>query len=154
MEIQLREATPHDAPELAQMNRVLMEDEGAPNPMSLEGLQARMHDWLVKGIYKAVIITRAEAVVGYVLYRMETDATNVTNLNIHVRQFFVKRAYRRRGIGRRAFEQVVATHFPPNATIVLEVLAGNLQGQSFWERLGFEPYFTTYRRRVPTTTQA
>ncbi len=154
MDVQLREATPHDAPELAQMNRMLMEDEGALNPMSVEGLTTRMTEWLETGIYKAVIITRDEAIVGYVLYRTETDATDVTNVNIHVRQFFVKRAYRRRGIGRRAFEQVVATHFPPDATIVLEVLAGNLQGQTFWQRLGFEPYFTTYRRRTPTTTQA
>lgn len=154
MDVQLREATPHDAPELALMNRMLIEDEGAPNPMSLDGLTARMTDWLVSGTYQAVVITRDEAVVGYVLYHSETDAADVTGVNIYVRQFFVKRAYRRRGIGRRAFEQVVATHFPPNATIILEVLAGNLQGQVFWERLGFEPYFTTYRRRTPTTTQA
>ncbi len=154
MDVQLREATPQDAPELAQMNRILMEDEGAPNPMSVDGLTERMTGWLETGAYKAVLIARKEEIVGYVLYRRETDATDVSNINIHVRQFFVKRVYRRRGIGRRAFEQVVASHFPAEATIVLEVLAGNLQGQVFWERLGFEPYFTTYRRRTAETHHA
>ncbi len=134
--------------ELALMNRMLIEDEGADNPMSIEQLEDRLRRWLNDGEYHAAMIYRNDEVVGYMLYREEQDAYDISRKNIYVRQFFVKRAYRRRGIGRSAFEQVVATQFPPETTIMLEVLASNLQGRAFWERLGFEPYFTTYRRRA------
>jgi predicted acetyltransferase len=142
----LQIATVDDVPELAAMNRMLIEDEDSPNPMSLEQLEARMHRWLSNGEYHAVIIHRNDEIVGYVLYREEPDAHDITQVLVHVRQFFIKRAYRRRGIGRTAFEQVVRSHFPPSAVIVLEILATNLQGRAFWERLGFMPYTTLYRR--------
>jgi len=136
-----------DIHELASMNRMLLEDEGAENPMSVAQLEERLGGWLESGAYHAAVMHHNEEVVGYILYREEQDAYDVSRKNIYVRQFFIKRTYRRRGIGRAAFEQVVATQFPPGTTIVLEVLASNLQGRAFWERLGFQPYFTTYRRR-------
>lgn len=137
-----------DVRELALMNRMLIEDEGADNPMSIDQLETRLRRWLSGGEYHATMIYRNEEVVGYLLYREEQDAYDISQKNIYIRQFFIKRAYRRRGIGRSAFEQVVSTQFPTGTTIMLEVLASNLQGRAFWERLGFEPYFTTYRRRA------
>jgi ribosomal protein S18 acetylase RimI-like enzyme len=157
METLLHHATLDDAAELADMNRMLIEDEGSDNPMAREALEARMRGWLTSGVYQAVLLRRQGEVVGYVLYRQETNEYNVAQQIVYVRQFFVKRTYRRRGIGRAAFEQVVAQLFPPDAVIILEVLATNLQGRAFWERLGFEPYFTTYRRlagRAPTKQNA
>ncbi|MEO0562071.1 MAG: GNAT family N-acetyltransferase, partial [Chloroflexota bacterium] len=134
--------------ELALMNRMMIEDEESGNPMSLTALEDRMCDWLTRGAYEAVLIYRNDDIVGYVLYREETDEYDADRVNVFVRQFFVKRAYRRRGIGQTAFEQVAGTHFPDNATIVLEVGARSLQGRAFWERMGFEPFSTTYRRRI------
>jgi ribosomal protein S18 acetylase RimI-like enzyme len=146
MEIHLRPVRFDEVPELAQMNRMLIEDEGSDNPMSVDALAERITHWLDTDAYRVVIIERGEDIIGYVLYRQETDEYDIENINIFVRQYFVKRAYRRRGIGRTAFEQVVQSYFPPQATIVLEVLSSNVQGRSFWERLGFEPYYTAYRR--------
>jgi len=42
----LRDASAADTPLLAQLNRQLIEDEGAANPMSLAELEARMREWL------------------------------------------------------------------------------------------------------------
>ncbi|MEL6148301.1 MAG: GNAT family N-acetyltransferase [Chloroflexota bacterium] len=148
MENILQIATPDEAPELAHMNRMLIEDEGSPNPMSIQQLEARMRRWLDSGEYEAVIIQRNDDSVGYVLYREDVDEYDVSRRKVYVRQFFIKRAYRRRGIGKTAFEHVVQSLFPDDANIVLEVMSTNLQGRAFWERLGFEPYFTTYRRPV------
>lgn len=146
MEARLRPVRMDEVHELAQMNRMLIEDEGSDNPMSAESLEKRITHWLETDAYRVVIIERNDDIIGYVLYRQETDEYDVENVNIFVRQFFIKRAYRRRGIGRVAFEQVVQSYFPPQATIVLEVLSSNVQGRSFWERLGFQPYYTAYRR--------
>lgn len=152
MNTMLQIATLEDVPELAAMNRMLIEDEGSDNPMSVSELEERMRRWLTGNHYEAVLITRHNEIVGYGLYREERDAYNRDQMNIIIRQFFIKRTYRRRGIGRVAFEQVVSTLFPPDAVIILEVLNTNLQGRSFWERLGFEPYYTTYRRLAELPT--
>lgn len=146
MQTTLHTATLDDARELAEMNRMLMEDEGADNPLSVDALEARMRHWLITGEYQAVLITHKDNIVGYVLFKQEQDDFNADNLNIFIRQYFVRRAYRRRGIGRSAFELVAENFFPDNATIILDVLNRNLQGRAFWEQLGFEPYYTTYRR--------
>lgn len=151
METTIQQATLADVPQLAEMNRMLIEDEGSVNPMSLALLTERMQRWIASGEYHAVLIYRNDEVVGYVLYREERSDFDVDQLNIFVRQFFIKRTYRRRGIGQGAFEQVTQTHFPPYATLILEVLSTNLQGRAFWERLGFVPYFTTYRRAAQNT---
>ena len=152
MENLLQAATIDDARELAEMNRMLIDDEGSPNPMSVEQLEERLLRWLKSDTYRAVFIHHHNDIAGYVLYREEQDEFDRDQLNIYVRQFFVKRAYRRRGIGRSAFENVAQSHFPAHATIILEVLSTNLEGRAFWERLGFEPFFTTYRRPVKKET--
>ena len=148
MQTLLQMATIADARDLAEMNRMLIDDEGSANPMSVDALEQRMYKWLETGAYEAVLIYRNDEIVGYVLYREERDEYDIDQINIYVRQFFVKRAYRRRGIGKAAFELVVRSQFPPNATIILEVLSTNLQGRAFWEHIGFEPYFTVYRRQM------
>ncbi len=142
----LRVASSDDVLTLAQMNHMLITDEGSDNPMSIEQLEERMRRWLASGEYTAVFILRHGEIVGYLLFREEEDAYNAGHINIYVRQFFIKRAYRRRGIGKTAFEQVARAFFPDEATVLLEVLSTNMQGRAFWERLGFQPFFTTYRR--------
>lgn len=148
MENLLQAASIEDARDLAEMNRMLIEDEGSDNPMTIDELEARIKNWLENNIYQAVFITRNDEIVGYLLYKEERDEYDREQFNILIRQFFIKRTYRRRGIGRSAFEQVVHALFSPDATIVLEVINSNIQGRTFWERLGFEPFYTTYRRRV------
>lgn len=46
MELLIRKAAATDLPQLALMNKELIEDEGGSNPMSIEQLQNRMSNWL------------------------------------------------------------------------------------------------------------
>ncbi len=73
---------------------------------------------------------------------------------IFVRQFFVQRAYRRRGIGRRAFEQITEQYFPSDARVMLDVLATNSEALRFWEDLGFTRYATSLHRNAIKNGQA
>lgn len=65
-DLKLRFATAADLPLLAQMNRKLIRDERADNPMSVLQLEERMRGWL-DGEYRAVLFERDEAPVAYAL---------------------------------------------------------------------------------------
>jgi GNAT superfamily N-acetyltransferase len=125
-----------DLPLLARMNRQLIEDEGSRNPMRIPQLEARMRDWLESGEYDAILFEFHDAVVAYALYQQRTDA-------IYLRQFFVDRAFRRRGIGRRAIRMLLQDILPAGQRITLEVLTANPDGYAFWKRLGFRDYAVT-----------
>jgi GNAT superfamily N-acetyltransferase len=145
MELTFRKASLDDVPLLAQMNKQLIEDESSRNPMTLEELEARMTRWLEKD-YEAVFMVRNEDIVGYVLYRKADDEYFPYHSNIHVRQYFITRSWRRRGIGQVAFEQIVKDFFPQGSAITLDVLERNPEAKQFWLKLGFEVYHTTLRR--------
>lgn len=53
---------------LAEMNRMLIADEGHRNAMDVESLRQRMDSWLNKGC-KAVLVTQSRNVLGYALWR-------------------------------------------------------------------------------------
>jgi ribosomal protein S18 acetylase RimI-like enzyme len=145
MTLQLREATADDVPLLARMNRELITDEHSSNPMTDEQLEDRMRDWL-RGAWKAIIVSDESGVIGYSLFRQRADESNPDQPSVFVRQFYIKREYRRRGIGGTAFELIAKKWFPSGAAITLDVLATNPAGLAFWERLGFTLYSTTLRR--------
>jgi ribosomal protein S18 acetylase RimI-like enzyme len=144
-EIHLRAATPVDAPELAQMNRQLIEDEGSRNPMSLAALESRMRQWLQED-WQVVLIYAESALAGYALFRVRPDDYFPQQSDVYVRQFFIRREWRKRGIGRGAFDLLARDFFPPDATLSLDVLANNPIGQRFWQGLGFQPYCFTLKR--------
>ncbi|QPC82952.1 GNAT family N-acetyltransferase [Phototrophicus methaneseepsis] len=145
MELTYRGATLEDVALLARMNKQLIEDENSRNPMSVEQLEARMKRWL-QDSYEAVFIMHGDDVVGYMLYRTIDDEYFPYNSNIHIRQYFVMRSWRRRGIGQIAFEQIVSDFFPGESAITLDVLERNPEAKQFWLKLGFAVYHTTLRR--------
>lgn len=147
MSIELLPASPSDAPLLARMNRQLIIDEHSRNRMSEDELETRMRDWLERDM-RAVLIRYRHEVIGYLLYR-RMNVENEYGPNeqvVYVRQFYIERSYRRRGIGQMAFEQITNEYFPSHVTLTLDVLESNPEAKAFWHKLGFETYCTTMRR--------
>lgn len=146
MEVILRHATLTDVPVLAEMNRMLREDELSPRTKDLAWLAERMREWISNQLYTVIVMERGEEIIGYVSFRSEPDLVNPNQQNLFLRQFFIKPVYRRRGIGQAMFNRVEKEFFPQGVNITLEVLNGNIQGRSFWEALGFQAFSVTYRR--------
>lgn len=80
------------------------------------------------------------------MHRIQSDVYDPDQQVVYVRQFYIEREHRRRGLGTTAFAALQAARFPAAQTISLDVLATNPSGQRFWERLGFEPYFVSMKR--------
>ena len=136
--MKIQNATENDLTALAEMNHQLIIDEGHSNPMNRSQLRARMQEWLATE-YKAVMIANCDIDVGYALWREEPEF-------IHVRQFFIGRQYRRKGLGRRAISELIKTRWL-GRNIRLEVLTGNSVGQAFWHAVGFKDYCITLEYR-------
>jgi GNAT superfamily N-acetyltransferase len=64
---------------------------------------------------------------------------------VFVRQFFVARPHRGRGLGRRLFETAVE-QFWSGRPLRLDVYDSNPRGGAFWERIGFAPHSRLMRR--------
>ena len=128
-----RQATPADAPLLAELNHQLIRDEGHRNPMTAPQLEQRMLGLLQDG-YAAVLFTgeHSSDPVAYALFRYTSDG-------VYLRQFFVRRGWRRAGIGRAAFA-ILRTLWPVGARVTVDVLIANAAAQSFWRSLGFSDY--------------
>lgn len=113
---------------LAEMNKLLIEDENAENSMNLDQLQERMNSFLISG-YNAVFFEQDEITIGYALY-------DKSKTPIYIRQFFICREKRRKGYGKKAFQELLAYI---NTDIVdIDVYVWNTTGIKFWESLGFE----------------
>ncbi len=139
MDLIARPATVADAPLLAQMNRQLADDEGSRKPMTVAELSAGMEKWLSEDWQTIVFEERSEP-VGYSVFQIGTDYYDPTIPEVYLRQFFIVREARGRGLGRQAFTILTNTVFPAGAQISLDVLATNPKGLQFWETLGFELY--------------
>ena len=144
MNLDLKPATLDDCDLLAAMNLDLIADEGSRNPMSVYELSERMRRWL-RSDWDAVLIMMGAQVVGYTLYQVRPAQHQPDRPEVYIRQFFIKRLIRRRGVGRSAFEQIRTAFFPANAVIALDVLATNPDGRRFWENLGFRSYAANLR---------
>ena len=134
--MQWRFAKASDALSLAEMNRQLISDEGHRNPMDVEQLCARMIGWLASE-FCAAIFERDGEMIAYALYRSDEQG------RIHLRQFFVGRSFRRRGLGRDAFRLFRTEVIPSDSRIVLEVLTTNRAARAFWTAVGFHEYAVT-----------
>lgn len=130
-----RFATLKDAALLAELNHQLIRDEGHRNPMTVPQLAKRMKSWL-RGEYRAVLFAQRRRIVAYALYRNDGDA-------VYLRQFFVGREHRRRGVGRRAMEILTREIIPRGTRLRLEVLVHNRAGHQFWKAVGFRDYAVT-----------
>lgn len=130
--MRLRRASTTDLPLLAELNHQLIEDQQARNPMTIAQLLERMRHWLADD-YEALVFEIEREPVAYAVFRP-------TDEGIHLRQFFVVRTQRRRGIGRDAIELLREEIAPKGTPITLEVLVHNTAGLAFWRALGFQDY--------------
>ena len=106
--------------------------------MSRKDLQSRMETWLA-GQYEAYLFESSDGVIGYVLFRRESQ-------HVYVRQFFIRNEFRRRGYGRTAFERLLKDVWKGERRIRLDVLINNRNGIAFWRSLGFADYCITMER--------
>ncbi len=134
--LEYRVATPDDCATLAQWNHQLIRDEGHRNPMTVADLERRMRDWLTSGAYTALVFEEAGEPVAYALYRDSGP-------EIYLRQFFVAQHRRRQGIGRRAMDILLASVWPRDRRLTVEVLADNESAVSFWRAIGYRDYALT-----------
>ena len=141
----MRDAAAADIAQLASWNRQLIEDEGHDNPMSLDELVARMRTWLATD-YRAAVFEIAATPVGYALFRDTPEW-------IHLRQFFVARDRRRRGIGARAVGLLRDTVFPSGKVILVEAMAWNDTALSFWRRVGFADRYIGLESRASASVE-
>jgi GNAT superfamily N-acetyltransferase len=142
MTLTFRTAVDSDLPVLARMNRRLIEDEGSRNPMTVDELRRRMQGWLA-GDWTIQLLVDQGTVLGYTVYSVGNDEFTPDLPVVYLRQFYIERENRNRGLGSRAFKALAQAHFPQGSTVVLDALASNPRGYNFWRELGFQPYCTT-----------
>ena len=129
-----------DCAVLAEMNHQLIRDEGHRNPMTISELAERMNNWLSGHGYRAVLFEEDGKPAAYALFRTEPDA------GIYLRQFFVARVHRRRGVGSQAVATLFREVFPAGARVTLDILAHNEAGANFWAAAGFQRYSVCLER--------
>ena len=95
---------------------------------------------------RAEMTAAASAPVAYALFR---DAPEW----IHLRQFFVARARRRRGIGARAVALLRDTVFPRDKPVIVEAMAWNQPALSFWRAVGFADRYVGLESRPEGSVQ-
>lgn len=144
----LRKASVSDASELAALNNQLVEDQGSRNPFTLSEYEDRFRAWMTTGEWTPSFFDQDDRVVGYSVHRVGPDVYYPDADVVALRQFFVCRDVRRRGVGRAAFE-LFESKIAKGRQINIDVLATNPTGQGFWKSLGFETYCTsmTWRRQ-------
>jgi GNAT superfamily N-acetyltransferase len=133
--LECRVATAADLPILARMNQQLIEDERHRNPMNLAELETRMRSML-DGDYTATLFEWDRRLVAYALWREEPDW-------VYLRQFFVVRDCRRRGIGSQALHRLTGEIWQSGKRIRVNVLVGNQPALEFWRAVRFVDYLVT-----------
>ena len=125
--MKIKKCVMEDIPQLAMLNKQLIEDEKSDNPMSVKELEERMLGFL-DSEYEAFFFVAEEAIVGYALVKN-------TCTPLYLRQFFISRDYRKRHYGTEAFHALLK-HLGVDM-LDIEVLPWNERGMRFWESLGF-----------------
>jgi ribosomal protein S18 acetylase RimI-like enzyme len=129
-----RLATLDDVPLLAEMNRQLTEDEQHRNRFrDQEWFAQRMRSFL-SGEYQAVLFEWQGRPAAYALYRPDGEES------IYLRQIFVARDCRRRGIARQAIAILREHYWPKEKRIAVDVLAGNAAAIALYKAVGFRDY--------------
>ena len=134
--VQYRIATAADAALLAAMNRQLAEDEHHRNAArDLAWFESRMTEWLADN-WVAAIFSDGPDPLAYALWRDQDDG-------IYLRQFFVQRDRRRRGLGRQALHILLREVWPRDRRLTVEALTANPAAVAFWQAAGFRAYALT-----------
>lgn len=124
----IRECTYQDVPQLALMNKHLIEDEKSSNPMTVAELECRMRGF-ISDEYNAYFFIEDDIVLGYALVKH-------TSTPLYLRQFYIEREFRRKHYGKRAFQQLM--EYIQTDIIDIEVLPWNERGYLFWKSCGFD----------------
>ena len=149
MSITIRGADLNDVPLLGKMNSRLVDDQGTDNTWPLSKYEERFREWLQKGPWQVDVILEKGQIAGYAIYQLRADYFYPEQPVIFVRQFYIEREHRRRGLGRAAFQDLIDKRFPEGYdAIALDVMAANTGGQQFWTKLGFATYFVAMKRDV------
>jgi predicted acetyltransferase len=130
-----RRATSNDCALLAELNHQLIRDEGHRNPMTVPELEQRVKGWLASE-YAAILFENDGEVVAYALYCEQPE-------EIYLRQLFVVRNQRRKGIGRQAMEILRSKIWPNNKRLTVGVLVQNEAAVAFWRSVGYKDYSLT-----------
>ena len=130
-----RFANANDCALLAELNHQLIRDEGHRNKMTVSELEQRMKDWLASE-YAGMIFEMDGQIVAYALYREQP-------VEINLRQLFVVRNRRRKGIGREAVNILRSKIWPKNKRLTVEVLVRNETAVAFWRAVGCADYCLT-----------
>lgn len=128
-------ATPADIPQLAVLNRQLMEDEAHPYMLDLPELADRMARWIA-GEYRVLVFRQGGEVCGYAVWRVEDRGA-------YLRHFFICRDRRRRGLGRAAFAALRRDALPKAMPVQLEAAIWNTDAIAFWRAVGFKDFGLT-----------
>src|SRR5450432_600466 len=128
-----RRATLDDCALLADLNHQLIRDEGHRNKLTVPELEQRMRGWLASE-YTAVIFEKDGAVVAYALYHEQPE-------EIYLRQLFVARNRRRKGIGRNAMAILRTKIWPASKRLTVDVLIQNTAAIAFWRAIGYKDYY-------------
>lgn len=103
--------------------------------MTVPELEQRMRGWLASE-YAAVIFENEGGIVAYALYREQPA-------EIYLRQLFVLRHLRRKGIGREAVKTLRSKIWPGGKRLTVEVLVQNTGAVDFWRAIGYKDYCLT-----------
>jgi len=120
---------------LAEWNHQLIQDEGHHNKMTVSQLRERMRDWL-SGDYTAVIFEKDGESIAYALFHESEN-------EIYLRQLFVKRENRNRGIGKEAVRLLKEEIWTKSKRLTVDVLSHNKPGIAFWHSVGYKDYYLT-----------
>ncbi len=120
--------TEKDSSLIAKLNKELIEDEQSDNSMNMQELEERMLGFIAKD-YKAFLFYENNEIIGYAL-------VDVSRNPMYLRQFLIKREYRRKGYGKIAFDELL--NELDTKTIDIEVLSWNKRGIAFWNSCGFK----------------
>ena len=123
---------------LAQLNEQLIQDTNHRSRLSARELEPILRRWFKEG-YSAALFEEDGQVVGYALYRSE-ETYRPDEQSVYLRQFFVRRECRGRGLGREAFRLLAEQIWPPGCRITADVLCTNKSAYAFWKAVGFRDY--------------
>ena len=84
-----------------------------------------------------------DAVIGYAVFSARPDSYQPEIAFVYIKQFFIEREWRRKGLGRKAFAALARAYFPSQSKVVIDALSTDPTATAFWAALGFHPYSIT-----------
>ncbi len=135
----IRPAYIDDLDTLTRMNVELRADERIDNVMTDAEVKERMRGFLLGKTYRIHVFLEDSGIVGY-------SVVDVTKTPVYMRQFFIDRNSRRRGLGRKFFHMLVGVL--DVEAIDVEVLAWNETAVEFYKKIGFSRRYVGMRLRT------